>query len=275
MGLVNVNTGVGRFLGSGIVHDASMGPRMRLQPEYYSFAYVLDGAGYYKNTNGYESTLTPGDMIINFPDLAHNYNSVPGGHWNQIWFCFEKSVFAPWHACGILNSAQPVHHIAPVDHWFKRLKVIYDTINASRRGEPMLTLVRFQEIILEALHSEQVTTSQYDLAWADQVCEILEDQAPQIKPLPVIAKQMGLSYDAFRRRFARIIGLTPMQYRSRFLIECACRLMHETHLSIKEIAFRLGFFDEFHFSRRFKQIVGRSPKEFRRTLPLNTKSSPK
>jgi AraC-like DNA-binding protein len=32
---------------------------------------------------------------------------------------------------------------------------------------------------------------------------------------------------------------------------------------IKEIAERTGFADEFHFSKRFRQIVGQSPGRFR------------
>ncbi len=272
MGLIGVNTGVGRFLGSGIAQDASMGPRMRLQPEYYSFAYVLEGTGNYRNTSGYKSALEPGSMIINFPDLAHNYGSVAGGHWTQIWFTFDKSVFAPWHACGILDPSRPVRHIAPVDHWFKRFKAIYEAINANRRGYPMLTLVRFQEILLEALDAEGLdATYQHDLAWADQVCEMLGDDTSRNKSLQVISEGAGLSYETFRKRFTQIVGMSPQQYRNRVLIERACRLMQETHLNNKEIAYRLGFYDEFHFSRRFKQVVGRSPKEFRRTLPLNTR----
>lgn len=43
--------------------------------------------------------------------------------------------------------------------------------------------------------------------------------------------------------------------------------MQQTDLSDKQIAAELGFCDEFHFSRRFKQITGRSPRAFRSGLP--------
>lgn len=88
-----------------------------------------------------------------------------------------------------------------------------------------------------------------------------------------VAGGMGVSYETFPRRFTQIVGLSPIRYRNRFLIERACRLMQETHLNDKEIAYRLGSYDEFHFSRRFKQVVGRSPTEFRKTLPLAPRSA--
>jgi AraC-like DNA-binding protein len=75
-----------------------------------------------------------------------------------------------------------------------------------------------------------------------------------------------MSAETFRKKFARLAGTPPWRYRMTQVIERACRLVHEGRLTNKEIAERLGFNDEFHFSRRFKQITGRSPREFRKLL---------
>ena len=40
-------------------------------------------------------------------------------------------------------------------------------------------------------------------------------------------------------------------------------------LSGKEIAEHLGFSDEYHFSKRFKQVTGLPPSEFRRRMRLS------
>ena len=48
----------------------------------------------------------------------------------------------------------------------------------------------------------------------------------------------------------------PLMQRAQELIRCGVP-------TNREIADRLGFCDEYHFSRRFKQVVGLSPKEFR------------
>ncbi|WP_333865082.1 helix-turn-helix domain-containing protein [Sphingobacterium sp.] len=50
----------------------------------------------------------------------------------------------------------------------------------------------------------------------------------------------------------------PATYNSR-----SKRLLKSTDLSIKEIAFKLGFIDSPHFSNFFKQYTCMSPKQFR------------
>jgi AraC family transcriptional activator of pobA len=49
-------------------------------------------------------------------------------------------------------------------------------------------------------------------------------------------------------------------------MEMACHWMQYTRMTNAQIATRLGFSDEFHFSRRFRQLRGQSPSEFRKHL---------
>ncbi len=46
-------------------------------------------------------------------------------------------------------------------------------------------------------------------------------------------------------------------------IEQACVLLRDHTLPFKAIAERTGFADEFHFSKRFRQIVGQPPGRYR------------
>jgi AraC-like DNA-binding protein len=82
-----------------------------------------------------------------------------------------------------------------------------------------------------------------------------------------LRRRTGLPYDRFRRRFTRLAGTPPARYRVQRLIDRACELMQLGVLTDKQIASELGFCDPFHFSRRFKQLVGCSPRQFRLRLP--------
>lgn len=66
------------------------------------------------------------------------------------------------------------------------------------------------------------------------------------------------------RIFKRHYHITPYAYYSSLRVEKASELLKTTKLSVKEIAFRLGFADEHYFSAAFKQQTGLSPSEFRR-----------
>lgn len=81
-----------------------------------------------------------------------------------------------------------------------------------------------------------------------------------------IATRLGLSPETFRKRFARAVGIPPARFQKQKKIERACAALYQGSLSLKQLASDLGFFDEFHFSKAFKQVVGQSPSVYRRRL---------
>jgi AraC-like DNA-binding protein len=128
-----------------------------------------------------------------------------------------------------------------------------------------------QQVLTEILIAEDNDTlSRHDLAWSQKACDLIGATALEQIPMPKIARDMGMTYESFRKRFTRLAGMSPTHYRNKRIVDRVCRLLQETNLSVKEIAYRLGFCDEFHFSHRFKKITGRSPSEYRRTLPTRT-----
>jgi AraC-like DNA-binding protein len=54
-----------------------------------------------------------------------------------------------------------------------------------------------------------------------------------------------------------------------FKVQRACQLLQNGNQTIKAIAYQLGFFDQYHFSKLFKQIIGVSPKIFRSKNAVN------
>jgi len=45
----------------------------------------------------------------------------------------------------------------------------------------------------------------------------------------------------------------------------ACEYLSYTDLSIKEISFKIGFEDPLYFSRTFKNFMGKSPRNYRKS----------
>lgn len=66
------------------------------------------------------------------------------------------------------------------------------------------------------------------------------------------------------RIFKKHYNTTPYNYHSEARINEAAKLLETTDLSVKDVAFRLGFNDEHYFSATFKRHTGLTPTEFRR-----------
>ena len=77
------------------------------------------------------------------------------------------------------------------------------------------------------------------------------------------AAELGVTTGTLSRTLTRIAGRTTKQLiLDRVLLEAA-RLLRFSDLSIKEIAARLGFSDQFAFSKAFKRQRGEAPLDFR------------
>lgn len=78
-----------------------------------------------------------------------------------------------------------------------------------------------------------------------------------------LAKKFSITPEHVNALFKNELGTTPAKFLRRIKIYQACRFLREEGLSIKETAERLGFYDEFHFSKAFKKVMGASPSKFR------------
>jgi transcriptional regulator of acetoin/glycerol metabolism len=76
----------------------------------------------------------------------------------------------------------------------------------------------------------------------------------------------GLSIFHFAREFKQSAGVTPHHYVMQRRVERAKALLADSDLSLSEIAFATGFSDQSHLTRHFRQMLGMTPGQFRRSL---------
>jgi AraC-like DNA-binding protein len=99
-----------------------------------------------------------------------------------------------------------------------------------------------------------------------RVREYIEQHLADPIGLEVLAKMTGLSRCYFARAFKSSVGMAPHCFLMRCRLEHAKKLLTETNMSLARIALASGFSDQSHFSRRFRQSVGQTPRSFRQTL---------
>jgi AraC-like DNA-binding protein len=88
---------------------------------------------------------------------------------------------------------------------------------------------------------------------------------PVILRVEELSAEIGMGARALERLFHRSVGVSPKWVIRRLrLIEAARRLDAGELLSFGDLAASLGYFDQAHFTRDFKALVGRTPANYAR-----------
>jgi AraC-like DNA-binding protein len=94
--------------------------------------------------------------------------------------------------------------------------------------------------------------------------EYIQENLASPISLDELANLANLNPTYFSDLFHQLMGLSPIQYVNRRKIEQAQILLLTTDKPLKEIARRIGFDDEFYFSRLFKKNTGIAPASYRK-----------
>ena len=75
----------------------------------------------------------------------------------------------------------------------------------------------------------------------------------------------GMSRSAFAARFREKVGLTPLDYVTRWRMFRAGTMLRQNRGSVAEIAFKIGYENESAFAKAFKRVTGVAPGAFRKS----------
>lgn len=88
--------------------------------------------------------------------------------------------------------------------------------------------------------------------------------------LTTLAAEVGVSPSALKRRFRKLTGEPPGAYLTRWRIDTAARLLHDTDLPVGRIAGDVGYRSEYAFNRAFARARGQSPGRYRQAARHQT-----
>lgn len=80
-----------------------------------------------------------------------------------------------------------------------------------------------------------------------------------------MATIVGLSESWFANVFKQTTGKTPLQWQLGKRIDLAQKMLLESDLSVAGVAAQLGFSDQAHLTKAFRQVSGQTPAAWRRT----------
>ncbi len=81
-----------------------------------------------------------------------------------------------------------------------------------------------------------------------------------------LARMAGMSERTFERHFKQHYGITPHQFLKRLRVRMSCHALVYSDSSIADIAIDHGFADQSHFTHEFREQVGSTPTEYRKSF---------
>ncbi|MCF6405997.1 AraC family transcriptional regulator [Chitinophaga filiformis] len=143
---------------------------------------------------------------------------------------------------------------------------------ALQKTTPMAFEMEAAGIIKQVFSRFLVHASDRDLDIDERILKALQYIHRNIdKPVTVeeLTANSFLSKDHFIRLFKKSMGCTPGRYISQKKIEKAQRVMLlKKDVSIKELAYNLGFENISYFNRFFKKMTGENPGSYRKKLRM-------
>jgi len=207
--------------------------------------------------------IETGSVFLLFPGVPHWYAPDNDTGWDEHWVGFSGDYPTSLLAQGFLSSRRPVLHLGLYESMIDDFQDLVDIA----RGEPPAFQQRLGALIISLLaqirsfaKEKKLGSDTEDLIRRARFRLVENLHAPL--DIEAFARELGLDYASFRKLFKAYTGLSPYQYFLQLKIHRAQHLLQEDALSIKEVAFMLGFDNQYYFSRIFKKKTGCSPSEW-------------
>jgi len=93
--------------------------------------------------------------------------------------------------------------------------------------------------------------------------EILRENTEEHLTLDQLSKQIEMSPTQMKKYFKLAYGDSIYSYLKTYRMKLATQLLHDVHISIADVAGRVGYANSSKFAQAFKEYAGCSPKEYR------------
>lgn len=226
--------------------------------KYLLVEYVLKGEGFVE-IDSQRHICKKDSLYILPPGLDHQYGSMDKDPWEKIFFICEGELIE--HLLTVYNckSTYFLDDCADMLHFFREFSLLQNEIGVHINASLLLHKF-FQEIFLKRVRSK----NKRHISPLSAKLKIELDRSLERKiNLDILSKELGTSKIYMIRKFKNDFGTTPYEYLLNKRIESAKIMLTHTSLFIKEIAEKLCFSDQYHFSNYFKKKTGTSPQNFR------------
>lgn len=240
------------------------GPHIR---NHYLFHYVISGKGkLFANEEVYDIGPRQGFLIV--PGQITTYRADEQEPWEYTWLEFDGlRAHESIQAAGI-SGAKPVYTAAGREAGQRLQDEMLYIVNHGD-ADP-IHLIGHGFLFLEQLAACSATRRYFgerrlrDFYMREALSFIDQNYQNDIS-IEDIAAVCGLNRSYFGKIFRDTVGESPQEFLLHYRMARAAQLLKETKQPIGEIAPQVGYANQLHFSRAFKNVHGVSPREYRLT----------
>ena len=238
----------------------------RVLPE-FQMIYITLGEGNF-SCGGKNYQVKPGNIMLVLPGIKHRYQPLLETGWHEYWVGFKGAYFSRLLEEGRFSDEHVFFETGLQDSILSLFKQIIDEVGSQRPLYQLKTCALILSLIAEVLtrerRKEQPNYYEKIVAKAKYLMEsnIFDDIN-----LTSISDQLGISTSRLNEIFKTYTSMTPYQYYIHVKIYKAESILEQGDLSIKEVAYKMGFEDQYYFSRLFKSKTGFSPSDWKKLIP--------
>ena len=234
----------------------------------YLIHYILDGEGTYKvNDKTYHLKKNQGFLIT--PETQHSYQADEQNPWTYIWIGFNGVKAAHYLNYANLNKENLIFECQDSASLYNCVKKMFE-LNADTPSNELeiqsllylfLSKLASNNANIDLKHRSKVAAEGY----LEQSIEFINNY--YMKPIKIndIASYIGVNRSYLTSIFKQKLNISPQEFLMNFRMEKASHQLMNSNQPINEIAKSVGYPDPFAFSKVFRKIYGKSPKQYRET----------
>jgi len=236
-------------------------------------AIILAKGRYLCAVNGERMELSPGDGVLVKPGDRHEDEFEAGTLYYGLCFCLPAL-----EEGGALELFK--RGVAPSGQRFRcetgRVEELLDGIAAESHGRDALSaslqdarLLELLRLIIDALPAGAANPETSGAAKGQETLQarllrLFSENLDRDLDVSEMSKLLDMSESSLSHSCKKALGMPPRKAFLKAKMEKALQLLADPGLSVKELAWMLGYKDQFVFSRAFKLARGESPDSWRK-----------
>lgn len=228
----------------------------------YIFFYCTEGKGVISVDNK-EYILQKNEAFCIPRNKGHFYYACDENPWSILWVHIkgEDTKYFPLDECRIIHfstEASINRMFFLFDLLFRVLDVSYYSLGNFIYISQVLSLIMGETYCREKPKSVSSENRQ-----VTYIVRFMYKNLDKNLTLKQILDEFKCSKSHLNDIFQKATQHSPMDFYINLKVQEACKLLRSTDLLIYEVAERLGYKDQYYFSRTFKKITGMSPSDYR------------